>query len=168
MNIPHPVSHLANNKAEIQEMSPLYEIHNANIHIVKRHYIFLLYHFLRNGFFLAIAGSLYAIAAASHDILSVEIRIWGLLPVIFLIVNYSFLSLILGFIEYYNSLVVLVDKKLYIISSSLLLKDDIEIMDLSKVTKVDLLHHGFWSNVLGYGDHARTTTRRSSSHQLCS
>ncbi len=69
-------------------------------------------------------------------------------PVIFLLINYSFLQLAIGIIKYYNNLVIIVRDKFIIVHSSLILQEDLEIMDLSKVMKVDVSVHGLLANLL--------------------
>jgi hypothetical protein len=60
-------------------------------------------------------------------------------PVIFLIINYAFLKLLLNYINYYNNLIILKDLNVIVIKTSLLDTDNIEIIDLNKITKIDTL-----------------------------
>ena len=55
----------------------------------------------------------------------------------FSLMNYSFLKLILYFIRYYNALIIIHEDKIVIIRSSLIMMDDIEIINSRKITKVD-------------------------------
>ena len=60
------------------------------------------------------------------------------------------MQLTLGIIRYYNNLVIIVRDKFIIVHSSLILQEDLEIMDLAKVMKVDVSMHGLLENLLGY------------------
>lgn len=53
--------------------------------------------------------------------------------------------------KYYNKLVIIVRDRIIIITSSLFLKEDIEILELSKVMKIDVECHGLLQNMLNYG-----------------
>ncbi|MDD2871586.1 MAG: hypothetical protein PHS49_06360 [Candidatus Gracilibacteria bacterium] len=73
-------------------------------------------------------------------------------PVIFLIVNYSFIRLILSYINFYNDLLIIHEGQLIVINATLYFIDDIEFIDISKVTKIDTFTRGFIANIIGFGN----------------
>lgn len=123
-----------------------------NYTIVTRHFINLFHTVSKFLFIIFIATVLCIILLFYKETLGREIVLYVLFPVAFLLVNYGFIQLILGIIRYYNRLVVIVRDKFIIINSSLMLREDFEIMDLSKVMKIDVHVHGFFASLLGYGD----------------
>jgi hypothetical protein len=72
-------------------------------------------------------------------------------PVVLVLANYAILQFALNVVKYYNKLVIVVRDRIIIITSSLILKEDIEILELSKVMKIDVECHGLLANVLNYG-----------------
>lgn len=125
-----------------------------NYTIVTRHFINLLYLVAKFLFLIIIAGILFVSLLVYKQNLNKEtsdIISYVFFPVIFLLTNYSFIQLILGIIRYYNRLVIIVRDKFIILNSSLILQEDLEIMDLSKVMKVDVECHGLLASIFGYG-----------------
>ncbi len=59
-------------------------------------------------------------------------------------------QLVFGIIRYHNKLIIVVRDRIILISSSLILKEDIEIMELSKVMKIDVECHGLLPNILNF------------------
>ncbi len=72
-------------------------------------------------------------------------------PAVLILVNYAMFQLVFGIIRYHNKLIIVVRDRIILISSSLILKEDIEIMELSKVMKIDVECHGLLPNVLNFG-----------------
>lgn len=125
-----------------------------NYTIVTRHFIYFLYLVAKFFFLIIIAGILFIFLLVYKGDLSqntFEIVNYVFFPIIFLLVNYSFVQLMLGIIRYYNRLVIIVRDKFIIINSSLVLQEDLEIMDLSKVMKIDVEVHGLFASMFGYG-----------------
>jgi len=125
-----------------------------NYTIVTRHFINLLYLVAKFLFIIIIAGVLFTFLATYKSDLdegASDIVNYVFFPIIFLLVNYGFLQLILGIIRYYNRLVIIVRDKFIILDSSLILREDLEIMDLGKVMKIDVEVHGLLASLLGYG-----------------
>lgn len=125
-----------------------------NYTIITRHFIYFMYLVAKFLFLIVIAGGLFLSLLVYKQDLGKEtsdIVSYVFFPVILLLVNYGFIQLILGIISYYNRLVIIVRDKFIIINSSLILQEDLEIMDLSKVMKIDVEVHGLLSNLLGYG-----------------
>lgn len=125
-----------------------------NYTIVTRHFVYLLYLVAKFLFLIVIAGVLFAFLMVYRQGFSKEtadIVNYVFFPVIFLLINYSFIQLALGIIRYYNRLVIIVRDKFIILNSSLILQEDLEIMDLSKVMKIDVECHGLLASIFGYG-----------------
>lgn len=124
-----------------------------NYTIVTKHFVYLVYSISKFLFLMIIAWALFAsLVFFKQDISkdTTEIVSYVFFPVIFLLINYAFMQLTLGIIRYYNNLVIIVRDKFIIVHSSLILQEDLEIMDLAKVMKVDVSMHGLLENLLGY------------------
>ena len=105
--------------------------------IIRRHWILILFRYLKLVVFLIIAAILYYISLKFVDTIWYEINHYLLFPLIFLLVNYAFIKLALGYIKYYNDLLVIHKWHLIVIKSSLIYKDNIEFIDINKITKFD-------------------------------
>lgn len=125
-----------------------------NYTIITRHFVYLVYLVAKFLFLIIIAGVLFISLLVYKQNLSQEtydlVR-YVFFPAIFLLINYSFIQLILGIIRYYNRLVIIVRDKFIILNSSLILQEDLEIMDLAKVMKIDVECHGLLASIFGYG-----------------
>ncbi len=66
--------------------------------------------------------------------------------------NYAFISLILSFIYYYFDLVVIYKDQIVMIKCSLILRDDIEIVDAYRIMKVDGYSRWLCANIFWYWD----------------
>ncbi|HBB27152.1 TPA: hypothetical protein DCZ36_01485 [Candidatus Gracilibacteria bacterium] len=125
-----------------------------NYTIITRHFIYFLYLVAKFLFLIVIVGILFASLLVYKQDLNKDASDmvnYVFFPVIFLLVNYGFIQLILGIIRYYNRLVIIVRDKFIILNSSLILQEDLEIMDLGKVMKIDVECHGLFANIFGYG-----------------
>lgn len=70
--------------------------------------------------------------------------------IIYTILNYAFISYILYFIEYNNNIIIVSKDHIYIIRTSLILVDDIEVLDPYRIMRLDVVCHGLVSNILDY------------------
>ena len=118
--------------------------------IIRRHWIILLFKYLKNSLFLGLAWILYFISINYVGVIPNEIIYIFLLPSIFILVNYAFINLALGYIEFYNDLLIIHWWQLIVIKSTLLFKDDIEYIDVNKITKLDTFCRWFVPNILWY------------------
>jgi hypothetical protein len=66
---------------------------------------------------------------------------------VFSTLNYAFISLILSVIYYYFDLIVIYKDQIVMIKCSLILRDDIEIVDAYRVMKVDGYSRGIFANI---------------------
>lgn len=119
--------------------------------IIKRHWIAPFAKLVKALFFTAIAFILYFWAIFYYNNLWKDFVVYILLPIIWIILNYSFLKIFETFLEYYNELLIIHQDQIIIIKASLILMDDIEIIDSYRVMKFDSYADWFWANLLGYG-----------------
>lgn len=120
------------------------------ITIVKRHAVIIFLIIARFTFIFGIALALY-IAIMLTPNLDVEIRNYLLFPLLFFLVNYAFIKLILNTIWYNFNLILFIWNKVILIRSTLFLIDDVEIIDMWKIMKVDIECRGIIPNILWFG-----------------
>jgi len=75
-----------------------------------------------------------------------------IVPVLFFSLNYIFIKLILETIIYFHDLVIFYKDKIVIIKNSLFIQSDLEIIDVYRIMKLNVLCHGFIANLIGYGN----------------
>ena len=117
--------------------------------IIRKHWLILLLKYLKAMVFLLLAFILFKITIYFRVQLWDEIVHFLLFPIIFILINYAFIYLLLGYIRFYNDLLIIHDWQLIVIKTSLLFKDNIEFIDINKVTKLDtyckwLIPNIFW------------------------
>jgi len=84
------------------------------------------------------------------DTIGHELIHFFLFPTIFFLVNYAFIKLILWYIKFYNDLLIIYKWELIVIKSSLLFRDNIEFIDINKITKLDTYCRWFVPNILWF------------------
>jgi hypothetical protein len=57
------------------------------------------------------------------------------------LINFAIITLIIDIIAYYNSVIIISNENIMIIKNVLLIKEDIEIIDISQLSKVDVKRH---------------------------
>lgn len=119
--------------------------------IVTRHPIYLVYMFMKGVLFLILGLGLCGLLFSYKNEVPEGLIRYFAFPAILILVNYAIIQFVLGVVKYFNLLVVIVHDHITIISSSLILKEDIEILELSKVMKIDVEMHGLIQNLLGFG-----------------
>lgn len=120
--------------------------------LIKQHSIMLLYYLVKFIFFIIITASLSIFLYFFKDKIWAEITDFFFFPLILCLLTYAFIKLVLGLIIYYNNLVIFLHDKIIILKSSLFLLDDVEIIDVSKIMKIDVQIHWFFANLLWYGN----------------
>lgn len=120
--------------------------------IIKKHFIMVLYILSKFFFMLLVAVWLYIFTVYFQKELWDDIVIYFLYPLTFILLNYAFIKLTLWLIFYYNDLIIFSRDKIIIMKSSLFMQDDLEIIDISKIMKIDVQCHWFFSNILWYGN----------------
>ena len=119
--------------------------------ILTRHPILLLLVIMRFVLFIFVSILFGIIAYQYKNAISPSLIHYIILPTTFVIFNYAFLQVILNLIRFYNRIVIIEPTKITILHCSLFLMDDMEVMDMSSVLKIDVEQHGFISNLLWYG-----------------
>lgn len=119
--------------------------------IIRKHMIALILKILKSVFFALLALLLYYYSFKYIDVLKGTdwLNIISFL-IIFALIHYSFITFILYIIYYYNDLVIMDKDQIIILKSSLLLIDDMEIIDIYKIVKMDSFSRWFFWNVLWY------------------
>jgi hypothetical protein len=123
-----------------------------NYIIIRRHFILLLFKIAKFIFLLITSFFLYWLqfkywAIISADITSINYIVFGLC---FMLLNYAFIWFIVYIIEYLNKLIIITNEEIIIIRSTLLLKDDIEVLDLYRVMSIDSFSHWLFANIFDY------------------
>lgn len=118
--------------------------------IIKKHYILACLYLIKFVFILIFAFILYYIWIKFREVLWIEVINYIFFPLIFILINYSFIKLVLWLIEYYNYLFVIYGDQIFIINCSLILRNDIEIIEAFKIIKLDVFSRGFFANLLWF------------------
>ncbi len=121
--------------------------------IIRRNLLLLVVKIIKSLFFIFILFVIYYLSNKFNDTLSsIEWLKYMSFIVVFLLLNYAFINLISSIIEYYNDLIILHEDQIIILKSSLIMKDDMEVIDIHKVIKVDWFKRGIMQNILWYWD----------------
>lgn len=118
--------------------------------IIRKHWIILFFRYLKFFLFLFISVFLYFICLKLKWTIWHELLYYVFFPLIFFLINYIFIKLILWYIKFYNDLLIIHKWQLIVIKSSLFFKDNIEFIDINKVTKLDTFCTWFVSNLIWY------------------
>lgn len=128
--------------------------HYTSVHwytVLRRHIILPIIRIIKFLFLLTVSGFIYwtffKISNLYPDIENLNIIFFAF---IFGIINYAFISLILSFIYYYFDLIVIYKDQIVMIKCSLILRDDIEIVDAYRIMKVDGYSRGIFPNIFWY------------------
>lgn len=124
----------------------------SNYTIIRKHWIVLIFRYLKSLLYIIIALILLYVSIKYWEYLWKEVVYYLFFPIIFFLVNYWFIKLILWYIKFYNNLLIINNWKLIVINATLLLKDDIEFIDIKQVTKIDTFVRGALSNIIWYWD----------------
>ncbi len=111
----------------------------------------MIFKYIKFLFFFFIAASFYFLWVFYWVELWVEVTNYIIFPLVFISLNYAFIKLILYYIRYYNNLIILYKDQIIVIKSSLLNTDNVELIDLHKITKLDTFCDWFIPNIIWYG-----------------
>ena len=111
----------------------------------------MFFRYMKFSFFVIVSVTFYLIAIKLSSSVWQEVVKYLILPLSFIVLNYAFIKLILYYIAYYNNLLIFHEDKIIVIKSTLLDTDNVEIIDLHKITKMDAYSNGIIPNILGYG-----------------
>lgn len=125
----------------------MYFEHNWNT-IVRKHWILALLYLVKFILIFILACILFYIATTFRESLWEDVVSYIFFPLIFVLINYSFFRLILWLIEYYNYLFVISGDQIFVINTSLILRNDIEVIDSFKIIKLDAFSRWFFANLL--------------------
>lgn len=116
--------------------------------IIKRHWIILFFAMVRFAVFFGAWILIYYFAwkVPAHDY---ETTLF-ILAIIFALTTYAFIKLVLNIIWYNFNIIIFIRNKVILIRSTILLVDDVEIIDISKIMKVDVECRGIIPNMLNY------------------
>jgi hypothetical protein len=120
--------------------------------IITKHYIIAIIWIIKLIFFICIVAFLTFFCYNYKHLIWDYIVMYFMLPIILFILNYSFFKLILWFIFYYNNFILFLKNKIIILKSSLFMIDNLEIINIAKVTKIDVKMHGILKAILKYWD----------------
>lgn len=118
--------------------------------IVRKHYIIAFFFMFKFIFLLFIGFVIYFLANFLKEYIPSDVYVFLLLPLVLIIINYSFIKLILSLIEFYSYLIIITWDQIMILNSSLIMKDDIEVIEAIKIIKVDVYSRGIMPNFLNY------------------
>lgn len=118
--------------------------------IVRRHFITLFAKLVKAVFFLIIWLTIYYVTLNIKWNLWPDTTIYVVLPIILVIIIYSFIKIIFAFWENYNEMMIIHNDQIIMIKASLILMDDIEVIDAYRLMKIDSFADWFWANLLGY------------------
>jgi len=142
-----------------------YKLDSENCIVIRRHFLYLFFDFLKFSFFIILAFFLYWFTTTYKSAFSWDLDFVkkSIFMFTFVILNYAFLKFILSLINYHNNIIIIHEKKISIIRSTLILKDDMEAIDPMTIKKIDSVSRGIIWNTLGYWnlvieqmDHMRT------------
>ncbi len=119
--------------------------------IVTKHPIYLFYLLAKGVLLLGIALGIGAVFTLYRNDVPEGLVRYFVFPAVLVLANYALLQLALGIVRYYNKLLVVIRDRIVLITSSLFLQEDIEILELGKVMKIDVECHGLLPNFLNYG-----------------
>jgi len=101
-------------------------------------------------FYLFLSGTLFYISMKFRTALWDDIVMYLLFPLVFVLLNYAFIKLILSYIKYYNNLIIFHKNQIIVIKSTLIEVDNVEIIDMHKITKLDTYCKWIIPNVIWY------------------
>jgi len=123
-----------------------------NYIIIRRHFILLFFKLAKFVFLLIISLFLYWLFLKYWKIISTDLKSinYIVFAFCFILLNYAFLGLTIYLIEYLNKLIIITDEEIIFIRSTLILKDDIEVLDLYRVMSIDSFSHWLIANIFNY------------------
>jgi len=110
----------------------------------------MVFRYLKFSFYLIISFVFYFISVKFWYALWWDLVNYIILPLSFITLNYAFIKLILYYIWYYNNLLIFYEDKIIVIKSTLLDTDNVEIIDLHKITKIDAFSYWILANIFWY------------------
>lgn len=110
----------------------------------------MLFRYLKSLVFIGIFWIIFSFIMTHIESIWNDLVYYIFFPWLFTFINYIFIKLALWYIKYYNDLLVIHNWRIIVIKSSLLFKDNIEFLDISKITKLDTYCEWIIQNTLWY------------------
>ena len=121
--------------------------------LIKRNLLLLIVRIIKSLFFIILISFVFYFSSKYSEIFqSIEWLRYLSFTVVFLFLNYAFINLISSIVEYYNDLIILHEDQVILIKSSLIMKDDMEVIDIHNVIKIDWFKRWIMQNLLWYWD----------------
>lgn len=121
--------------------------------LIGRNILLLIIKIIKSLFFILISLIIFYFSMKFYDkLINIDSLKYMSFIIVFLLINYAFLSLVSSVIEYYNDLIILHEDQIIILQSSLILKDDMEVIDIHKIISLDWFKRGLIQNILWYWD----------------
>ena len=118
--------------------------------IVSKHFVFLFFSIIKFIYLLLIAVFIiYLFKTFWHNTDNSTAKLI-LFLFVYIIIFYSFINFGLWLVVFYNSLFILNNDQVYIINSSLFIRDEIEIIDVLKIIEVDKSSKWIFANLLWF------------------
>lgn len=111
----------------------------------------LIFSYFKAFFFLLLAFLIYYFSIKYQSNLWEELVYYLLFPIIFIILNYAFIKMILYYIRYYNNLIILIKDQIIFVRTTLIKEDNVEVIEVDKITKMDTKMEWIISNILSIG-----------------
>lgn len=110
----------------------------------------MAFRYFKFSIFLLITLAFYVIAFKFGSVLWEELVKYLIFPITFFMLNYAFFKLIVYIIAYYNSIIIFYDYKIFVVKSTLITVDYVEVIDMDKVTKFDTYINWIIGNLLWF------------------
>lgn len=111
----------------------------------------LIFSYIKAFFFLLLAFLIYYFTLKYQANFWEELVYYLLFPIIFIILNYAFIKMILYYIRYYNNLIILIKDQIIFVRTTLIKEDNVEVIEVDKITKMDTKMEWIISNILSIG-----------------
>jgi len=119
--------------------------------IVHKHWVFRFFSVFKFMFLCVIALVCIWIGFLYEDTWWLELVHYGITPLGLIVLNYACFRLIAWLVEYYSYMFIVSGDQIFIVNSSLILKDDVEVIEAAKIIKIDAYSHGLMANIFSYG-----------------
>lgn len=120
--------------------------------VIRRHFILLFFKLAKFIFLLLVSFFIYWTLLNYWDVIwkdymSVNYIVFAFC---FITLNYAFINLIIYFIEYYNKIIIITNEEVIFLRSTLILRDDLEVLDLYRIMSIDTFCHWLFANIFNY------------------
>lgn len=120
--------------------------------VIRRHFILLFFKLAKFIFLLLVSFFIYWTLLNYWDVIwqdFISIN-YIVFTFCFVTLNYAFITLIIYFIEYYNKIIIITNEEIIFLRSTLILRDDLEVLDLYRIMSIDTFCHWLFANIFNY------------------